>query len=292
MARPRSRIRAKAPAVRADAPAGPTPRGPREAAGVSSVRSVQRAARIITALAEDPYPIGIVALAGRASLSASSAHRILATLTALGWVEQNSRSAKYRLSHRMLGIGVSGLVANPVLQDGVAYLARLAEATGCDALLSTLVGTRTVHLARVAGARTRRAQFDPGLSHPAHAMADGKLLLAYLPEEERNYIYGIAHLIRFTPDTVVGHDELERELEAIRAQGYAVEENERFEDGCGLAVPVLGADGKPVLAMLCVGDLNLNPDRTLALVHQMRSLCGELCEQLIQSGHLPGRARA
>lgn len=268
-------------------PGQPEPRVGRSQEGSALVRSVDRAAHIITVLAESPHPIGIVALAGRVGLSPGSVHRLLATLQSLGWVEQNSRTSKYRLGNRLLGIGATGLVANPVVQDGTTYLARLAERTGHDALLSTLVGTRTVHLGRVAGVRTRRTAFEPGLSQPAHAMADGKLLLAYLPQDELDYLLGLEDLVPFTPQTIVDPEALRHELATVREQGYAVDRGERFADGFGVAVPVLGFDQRPIMAMLCVGSLSLDPENLTSLVNQMRSACGEFADHLIKTGHMP-----
>ena len=94
-----------------------------------TVRSVQRAARIITALAEHPYPMGIAELAQRVMLSPASVHRMLATLISVGWVDQNTRTAKYRLGTRMLGIGSTGLITSPVVQNGRVFLNRLARQT-------------------------------------------------------------------------------------------------------------------------------------------------------------------
>ncbi|HOZ59943.1 MAG TPA: helix-turn-helix domain-containing protein, partial [Nakamurella multipartita] len=131
-----------------------------------------RATRIVTALAEHPYPLGIVELASFVQLSSASVHRILATLVSVGWVEQNSRTAKYRLGMRAIGVGMVGLATNPVLHDGRLYLSRLAEWSGYDAVLSTLVGVKTVQLERVAGAHTEMIEFEAGRPQPAHAMAD------------------------------------------------------------------------------------------------------------------------
>jgi DNA-binding IclR family transcriptional regulator len=255
------------------------------------VRSVLRAGRIVTTLAEHPYPMGIVELAERMQLSPGSVHRLLATLLAIGWVEQNARTAKYRLGTRIMGIGATGLVSNPVVQDGKTFLARLAEWTGHDALLSTLVGMRTVHLARVAGTLSRLVEFEPGRSQPAHAMADGKLLLAYLPQDERRRLYEVEGLHRYTPNTIVAPAALERELARIRKQGYAVDDYERFESGRGVAVPVLGTNRLPILAMLCVGELDPDPKQQRALVSRMLSLASEMAEHLSIIGDMPGQVR-
>lgn len=251
------------------------------------VRAVQRAGRIITAMAEHPYPMGVVDLAQRVQLSPGSVHRLLATLINIGWVEQNSRTAKYRLSTRMLGIGTTALITNPVIQLGKTYLARLAEWTGWDAVLSTLVGMRTVHLARVAGAHQRLREFEPGVSQPAHAMADGKLLLAYLPEPERAYLYAVEGLRQYTANTVTSPVDLERELQRIRERGYASDNHERFEGARGIAVPVLGSNQQPILAMLSIGRLDPAPDKELSVVRQMLSLAREMSDQLTLIGDMP-----
>src|SRR3989304_3576460 len=102
--------------------------GTSESTGI--VRAVQRAARIATALAEHPYPMGVLELSSRVRLSPASVHRMLTTLISLGWVEQNRRTAKYRLGMRMLGIGSTGLVTSPIVQNGRIFLTRLATLTG------------------------------------------------------------------------------------------------------------------------------------------------------------------
>ena len=259
----------------------------RDAGGV---RAVTRSTRIITALAEHPYPLGIVELATFVQLSPASVHRILSTLVSVGWVEQNSRTAKYRLGMRAIGVGSVGLVTNPVLHDGRMYLARLAEWSGHDAVLSTLIGVKTVQLTRVAGPHTEMIEFEAGHPQPAHAMADGKLLLAYLPEAEARYFYEVAGLRQYTANTITDPARMDQELAQIREQGYAVDNSERFDQGRGLAVPVLDADDRPIAAMLCLG--RIDPAQDSDIVQQMFTLAREMSERLSASGDLPPAAAA
>jgi IclR family acetate operon transcriptional repressor len=251
------------------------------------VRAVQRAGRIITALAEHPYPMGVGELAAYVMLSPASVHRLLATLIDIGWVDQNSRTAKYRLGTRMFGIGTTGLVTSPVVQNGHLFLTRLAGSTGHNTALSTLVGLRVIHLARAQGRDTGRPDFEPGVSQPAHAMADGKLLLSYLQPEERAYLYQVDGLRRYTPNTIVEPGALEQELACIRAQGYAVDHYERFEQARGLAVPVLGMNEEPLLAMLCIGSLEDDSQHDAWLADQMKSLAREMSDYIATTGDMP-----
>ncbi|MGV2181472.1 IclR family transcriptional regulator [Rhizobium rhizogenes] len=262
---------------------------------VSSVRSVERAARIVTTLAEHPYPMGIVELAGRVQLSPGSTHRLMTTLVSLGWIEQNSRTSKYRLGTRMLGIGTTALLTNPAVLEGTAFLARLVEATGHDGQLSTLVGMRVVSLAHVAGPKTLRPElkFEPGLAQPAHASADGKLLLSFLSEAERKYLYEVEGLPAYTANTITDIAELEKEMAEIQAQGYAVDNGERFEDTRGIAAPVLGTDKQPILAVLCIGDVDLSEGSRQTLARYLMLLARELADRLLKIGDsgVAGRSR-
>jgi IclR family acetate operon transcriptional repressor len=252
-----------------------------------TVRSVQRAGRIITALAEHPYPMGVLELASRVQLSPASVHRMLATLISIGWVEQNSRTAKYRLGTRMLGIGSTGLITSPIVQNGRVFLTRLASITGHHTALSTIAGLRVIHLARVPGQESGSPDFEPGVSQPAHTMADGKLLLAYLPKAERQYLYEVDDLVSYTARTIVSPELLEEELETIRQRGYAVDMFERFEAVRGVAVPVFDLDGSPLLAMLALGAIDTDPEYETWLVQQMQSLAAEMSALISILGDMP-----
>lgn len=253
----------------------------------TSVRSVERSARIITALAEHPYPMGVIELAERVNLSPASTHRMLITLVRIGWVDRNSRTSRYHLGTRMLGIGSTGLITSAVVQTGKLQLARLASITTHDAVLSTLVGGRVVHLARVQGAQGRVWEFEPGVSQPAHAMADGKLLMAFLPESERRYLYKVETLRRYTENTIVDPEELEKEFADVRAKGYAIDHFERFQGSRGVSVPVLGSDQKPILALLTIGSLEPSTDYETWLIQQMQAVSHDISDQLTMSGDMP-----
>jgi IclR family acetate operon transcriptional repressor len=254
---------------------------------VATVRSVQRAARIITALAEHPHPMGVLELSSRVKLSPASVHRMLTTLVSVGWVEQNSLTAKYRLGTRMLGIGSTGLITSPIVQNGRSFLTRLAALSGHHTALSTIVGLRVIHLARVAGKESGSRDFEPGVSQPAHTMADGKLMLAYMSPEERQYFYDVDGLPSYTARTITNPEVLERELAQIRERGYANDAFERFEDVRGVAVPILDRDGHPLLALLCLGAIDVNPEYETWLVGEMQALASEMTDQIAIVGDMP-----
>jgi DNA-binding IclR family transcriptional regulator len=252
----------------------------------SNVQSVDRALRVVTVLAENAYPMGVIELASRLQVSSTSVHRMLQTLMAFGWVEQNSKTSRYRLGVKMLGVGAAGLIIHPAIQNGKLFLRRLSDLTGFDSFLSTLMGSRVVYLAKGSGRLGLGSEFEPGISMPAHALADGKLLLAYRPREEREQLYK-AGLRCYTPTTITDPVEMERELAQIRAQGYSLGRGERFSAVRGIAVPVLGPDGKPVLGMQCICRMELTQPFVESLSQQMTSLARDMSDQLSLLGDMP-----
>jgi DNA-binding IclR family transcriptional regulator len=255
----------------------------------AGVQSVDRAVRILTTLAGNPFPIGVADLANRVQLSTTSVHRMLTTLAALGWVEQNTRTSRYRLGTRFLGAGAAGLITHPLVQHGRYFLDRLSEITGYDTFLSTLVAGRVVYLAKCDGEQGLGNAFEPGVSLPAHSMATGKLLLAYTSREAREELYKLG-LEPYAKGTITDPGELEAELATILAQGYALDRGERFDYSRAMAVPVLGSDSQPLIGMSCVGPaekMELTDEYVGWLSQVMRSLALEMADHLTIHGDLP-----
>jgi DNA-binding IclR family transcriptional regulator len=242
---------------------------------------VDRAIAILTGLANQARPLGVAELASAVDLHPATVHRLLATLTRLNWVERLD-PGKYGLGLRMLGVAALGVAQSPLLSASTPILQRLAEVSGWSAYLSVIVGNKVVDLARYPGRLSQAAPtfaFGPGRSYPAHAAADGKLLLAHLPEAELNFIIEQEPLKPFTDKTITDVAELKKELEDIRAKGFATDRGERSEFVKGIAVPVF-ADDTVVAALLCFGRFDLTQEWELWLKQEMSFLAEELSHRI------------
>ncbi|MCR4419268.1 MAG: IclR family transcriptional regulator C-terminal domain-containing protein [Clostridia bacterium] len=107
---------------------------------------------------------------------------------------------------------------------------------------------------------------------PAYCTATGKLLLAYLPEDELMHYLRTAELRRYTARTITDSRELAGHLEAVRINGYAVDMEESEEGLMCIAAPVWGPSAKRVLAAVSVsgpiGRLEARREELLALVRE------------------------
>src|SRR5439155_15827491 len=127
---------------------------------------------------------------GRAlSMSLSTTHRYAATLASLGYLKQDDATKKYRLGPRVLDLGFSAIHSMELREISAPHLQRLSDETGYTVNMAVLDGTDIVYVERCRSARMGQRAIDlnlhVGSRLPAYCTSMGKILLAYLPVEER-----------------------------------------------------------------------------------------------------------
>ena len=186
------------------------------------LRSVANALTILDLLAE-LGELSLVEIAARLDVAPSTAHRLLATLAELGYVQRDPANKRYRIALKVFRIGTSA-----IQQIGLAHIA-LPEMTRLSALSAETVslgvphGVEMMYIERIEAPQTVRSDYPLGHCAPAYCTALGKAYLAALPVEERRRLLDRVRLEPRTRFTIVDRDQLERELERVRLQGYAVE---------------------------------------------------------------------
>lgn len=203
------------------------------------VQSVARALAILMQVANSE---GLTAkeLSARLGLSLPTAYHLLHTLEAEGFLTKGERRA-YRL-----GLRIATLVEAFRRQlDPAEYLApyvrSLASVTGEAAYAAGWHEGRIVVFCHIPGQHAVNVtDLRVGLADDAHARASGKLLLAFASPDTRAEYLRTHPPRRRTPRTLVDLDELEREFERIREQGYAADFEEFMPGVCCLSAPLDG----------------------------------------------------
>jgi len=168
-------------------------------------------------------------------------YHLLNTLVAEGFLARgHDRRYRLGLAVGQLADAFRRFLSPP--ENLVAEIRALALRTGEPTYLTGWVDEALAVLARVPGQHAVSVgEFPLGMVGDAHARASGKLLLA-LTEPETREAYLAAHPpVALTPNTLVKRAALERELEEIRARGYALDVEEFTLDVCCLAVPAQGS---------------------------------------------------
>lgn len=243
--------------------------------------AIEKALLVIEEIAAARRAVPLAFLADATGLPKQTVHRILQQLEEAKVVRRGFRSDHFVPGARLRRLALSGLQAAMTTLPVHAVLESLVADVGESANIGVLSGFSVVYLDRVEYAWPLRLQISPNDRLPAHCVAIGKLLLAYLPDRLRAQILHSARLERFTDSTITEPELLERELEAIRRQDHALN-NQEFHPGLlGAAVPIRRGDGEVVAGLAIHGVApRVTLDRLRDQLPRMRLAASRLADML------------
>jgi len=178
---------------------------------------------------------------------------MLNSLLEADYVQKDSATGKYVIGYKAFELGQLYLVRFPFLQAAQAHAFSLMEKWGMSIYVSTYVeGVNTLIISDTHPVNKRI--LHEGLRCPAYAIAQGKVLMAELTDEELHSDLNKIELQPFTPNTYVDRGQLEQELQKVRQQGYAYN-NEEYMTGIScVAAPIRDLTGKTVAAISISGE--------------------------------------
>jgi IclR family pca regulon transcriptional regulator len=188
-------------------------------------------------------------VARRAGLSRAAARRVLHTLVELGYADGDGRL--FRLRPKVLELGFAYLHGTGLWGAAQPPMVELVERIHESCSAAVLDGEDIVYVARVP-TRTRIMSITLGLGSrlPAHLTSMGRVLLAALPPAELDVrLAALGGLERRTERTLVDADALRRAIAKVRAQGWAILDQELEPGLRSVAVPVHGPGGAVVAAL-------------------------------------------
>jgi IclR family transcriptional regulator, acetate operon repressor len=203
------------------------------------IRSLGKAADIIEMLAAEPRGLSVATIAKGLGFNASTTHHLVATLRQRGFLDQDPETRFYRLGYHLVSLVNEFVSEADIYAIGAGPIRELRDASGDTAYLTILQEREIFVVFEATGlhpVQTRRPRL-PGQT-VLHGIASGKTLLAHLPDERRQALLASTPLTKFTPNTIATPEELERELAAIRAQGYALDREEWLLGLACVAAPV------------------------------------------------------
>jgi IclR family pca regulon transcriptional regulator len=214
--------------------------------------SLQAGLAILNCFSAQQPVLGIAKLADELNMSRSTTHRYASTLVALGYLEQD-HARRYRLAPRVADMGMSVLDSMALRGKAREHLRELREQTGRTVSLAVLDGTQIRYVDRLRGWRRGQHAVDldlgAGARMPAHCTAMGKVLLAYLPEHERERAVGALELTRRGPNSITSKRALRAELQQVHEDGLAVGDEELGPGVRTIAAPIIGPDGEVIAAV-------------------------------------------
>ncbi|MFC0010073.1 IclR family transcriptional regulator domain-containing protein [Devosia nitrariae] len=201
---------------------------------------------IETFTAERPRQ-SIAEVSAASGLDRATARRCLLTLAHLGYADYDGKY--FTLTPRILRLGTACLATMPLPQVVQPLLDQLSDELGESSSVSILDGADIVYVARAAQRKVMSIALMPGSRLPAFCTSMGRVMLAALPEERARDVLAAAPLAPRTSFTRTDPEAVLAELSRIRADGYALIDQEVELGLRSIAVPVLNARGATVAAM-------------------------------------------
>lgn len=188
------------------------------------VKSADRALHVLEYLSRNGSA-GLVELTRSLGIPKSSLHSILRTLEHRGWIETDATRSEFRLGMNALLTGASYVDQDIVVARTSDVLDTIAAITGETVHLGRLEGDDVVYMAKRESSHPLRMFSAIGRRLPAHATALGKAMLAEL-DDAKVLTTVTSPLLKITDHTIGTPEELVDRLAVVRADGYAIDDEE------------------------------------------------------------------
>ncbi|MGA7365597.1 MAG: IclR family transcriptional regulator [Candidatus Sulfotelmatobacter sp.] len=202
-----------------------------------NITALQRGLRLLQLFSESPHGLTAKQVAGRSRLPVSTVHRFLANLEGSGFLNC-SGDGIYHLGIACFAIGQVALGQLDIRRVSQPYLQELNRLTRETIHLTVRHGLSAVYVEKLDSPEQLRIHSRIGASVPLYCTAVGKVMLAYMPDDERERLLPQLTLQCLTPNTVSNFQELNSELFRVRKNGYACDlEEHELHIRC-LAAPI------------------------------------------------------
>ncbi len=204
----------------------------------TTIQALDRAVAILKVLAGSEGGMSLSELAEASGQATATVYRVLSTFEAHGIVETQPATQLWFVGQEAFRIGSAFLGRTSLVEQARGVMHALMAETGETANLAIADGGQVVFISQVETHEPIRAFFRPGTRGPIHASGIGKALLAYHLPEAVTRIVREQGLAPFTPRTITDARRLVEELAAIRARGWAMDDEERTEGMRCIAAPI------------------------------------------------------
>lgn len=207
--------------------------------------SLARGLLVIQAFTPQTPQMTISQISVRTGLSRAAVRRCLYTLSKLGFAGAED-GQRYSLRPKMLTLANTYTATSTLANAAQPILERMSAAMGESFSVATLDGDDIVYIARTSVTRVMSVDLHVGSRLPAFCTSMGRVLLAYLPQDQLEAYFARATFPQFTPRTMTSPDKLRLALRNVRRNGYALVDQELEIGLRSIAVPVYAPNGRVV----------------------------------------------
>ena len=229
------------------------PPGPNNRAGDGKNQSLTRALTLLERLSAAPDGVNLTDLSQQLGMPAATVHRLLSTFEELDFVEQDAELGLWFVGLKTFTVGNAFLNRRDFVASARPHMQRLVEQCGETVNLGVIDQGEVVFISQVESREVMRMIVRLGSRSPIHASGVGKALLASMQEQQVTRILQLRGLARFTDHTIDSPAPLHAELEQVRQQGYALDDEEHAVGLRCVAAPIFDENGQALAAISLSG---------------------------------------
>jgi IclR family acetate operon transcriptional repressor len=262
------------------------PPGAKNRAGEGKNQSLTRALTLLERLAESPEGLHLTDLSYQLGMPAATVHRLLSTFEELNFVEQDAEQGLWYVGLKAFTVGNAFLDRRDFVASARAHMHSLVEQCGETVNLGVIDDGEVVFISQVESQEVMRMIVRLGSRSPIHASGVGKAMLASMPEQRVARILQRRGLARYTDHTIDNPTLLRDELEQVRQQGYALDDEEHAVGLRCVAAPIFDENGQALAAISLSGPKARMVDSRLSeLGNAVRQTAAEITREL--GGRIP-----
>jgi DNA-binding IclR family transcriptional regulator len=245
-------------------------------AEASGVRVLHKTLDILEQIKTSESGYKLADLAREVGLPKATVYRILTTLEARGYLDRGS-DGSYRMARKLFDLQRTEPIEQVLHRAAQPVMDRLVASCKETVNLGILDAGEVVVIYTVESPQAVRMSSKIGNRRYLHATALGKCLLAGMPDKEVNRLIKLKGLTKVTPETLTTKTALASELQKVRQQGWALDNQENEMEGRCIGAPIHGPAGKVVAALSISGPLfRMDLSRAKSLVPELQSACAEI----------------
>jgi IclR family KDG regulon transcriptional repressor len=207
--------------------------------------------------------------------------RMMSTLEDKGFFDKNLETGKYRLGMGFLELGIVYAFNLPLRKIIRPHIEQISKELKFSVSWAILKDSKIVVIDRVQNLGVDLMTYNMGLTVPVHSTSIGKILLAFLSEEEQDKILQASEITKFTEATVVDRELIKGELRAIRQMGYATDKGETYKGINCIAVPIKNGIGDVIAAVnLMEQDSGNRPEKVSQFIDYLKEKALFISRQL------------
>lgn len=243
----------------------------------TAVQSVDRALTLLELIARDPEGSRLSDLARAAGLAPSTTHRLLTALEQRGFAQSDAATGRWHVGRGAYTVGAAWGTARSLLAPAMPHLRRLRDATRETANLGVIEGGHVITIAQAESREIMRAISTPGGGTPIFCSGMGKAIVATWKDDQIDHLIDRHGLTASTARSLTKRETVHAEIARIRAEGYAIDDEEYVIGLRCVAAIVIGPGGEAIAALSVSGlAARMTPEKVARCAELVSETAAEL----------------